>query len=47
VYQVLAGEGLTDLRPLDRDPAYGALFLAQQITTPNPTTPHFSVLERR
>jgi N-acetylglucosamine kinase-like BadF-type ATPase len=47
VCQVLAGEGLTDLRPLDRDPAYGALFLAQQITTPNPTTPHFSVLERR
>jgi glucosamine kinase len=37
VRQVLAGEGLTDLRPLDRDPAYGALFLAQQLTTPNPT----------
>jgi N-acetylglucosamine kinase-like BadF-type ATPase len=45
--QALAGDGLIDLRPLDRDPAYGALFLAQQLTTPNPTTPHFSVLEER
>jgi glucosamine kinase len=45
--QALAGDGLTDLRPLDRDPAYGALFLAEQLTTPNPTTLHFSVLEGR
>ena len=45
--KVVDGEGLTDLRPLDRDPAYGALFLAQQLTTPNPTIPPSSVLERR
>jgi glucosamine kinase len=47
VRQALAGDGLTDLRPLDRDPAYGALFLAEQLTTPDPTTPDFSVLEGR
>ena len=38
VRQALAGDGLTDLRPLNRDPAYGALFLAQQLSTSNPTT---------
>jgi N-acetylglucosamine kinase-like BadF-type ATPase len=47
VRQVLAGDGLTDLRALDRDPAYGALFLAQQLTTPSPTTAHSPVLEGR
>jgi N-acetylglucosamine kinase-like BadF-type ATPase len=47
VRQALAGEGLTDLRPLDRHPAYGAFFVAQQLDTPAPTTLHFSVVEER
>ena len=47
VRQALVGEGLTDLRPLDRDPAYGALFLAQQLSRPNPTSPRAPVLEER
>jgi glucosamine kinase len=47
VRQALAGDRLTDLRPLDRDPTYGALFLAQQLTTPNPTTLHLSALGGR
>jgi len=32
VRQALVADGLTDLRPLDRDPAHGALFLAKQLT---------------
>jgi N-acetylglucosamine kinase-like BadF-type ATPase len=47
VRRVLAGDGLSDLRPLDRDPAYGALFLAQQLGTPNPASPRSPVLEGR
>jgi hypothetical protein len=39
VRRVLAGDGLTDLRRLNRDPAYGALFLAQQLSRPKPTSP--------
>jgi glucosamine kinase len=33
VRQALVADGLTDLRPLDRDPAHGALFLAKRLTT--------------
>ena len=47
VRQALVGEGLTDLRPLDRDPAYGALFLAQQLSRPNPTSPRSLHSDRR
>ena len=47
VRRVLAGDGMSDLRPLDRDPAYGALFLAHQLGTPNPTSPRSPVLEGR
>jgi glucosamine kinase len=32
VRQALVADGLTDLRPLDRDPAHGALFLAKRLT---------------
>jgi len=31
IRQALVADGLTDLRPLDRDPAHGALFLAKQL----------------
>jgi N-acetylglucosamine kinase-like BadF-type ATPase len=47
VRRVLAGDGLSDLRPLNRDPAYGALFLAQQLGMPNPTSTRSPVLEGR
>jgi N-acetylglucosamine kinase-like BadF-type ATPase len=47
VRQALAGDGLTDLRPLDRDPAYGALFLAQQLSTASPISTRSPILEGR
>jgi N-acetylglucosamine kinase-like BadF-type ATPase len=47
VRQALARDGLTDLRPLDRDPAYGALFLAQQLSTASPTSTRSPILEGR
>ena len=47
VRQALAGDCLTDLRPLDRDPAYGALFLAEQLSTASPTSSRSPVLVER
>jgi N-acetylglucosamine kinase-like BadF-type ATPase len=45
--QALAVDGLTDLRPLDRDPAHGALFLARQLSAPktSASTHHWPILE--
>lgn len=49
VRQALAADGLIDLRPLDCDPAYGALFLAKQLTAANlsGSTPHSPILGGR
>jgi glucosamine kinase len=43
--QALTGDGLPDLRPLDRDPVHGALFLAQQLTASNSTTSQPPIIE--
>jgi len=49
VRQALVADGLTDLRPLDRDPAHGALFLAKRLTTASvrPASPAHSSEPRK